>query len=33
MLEKDFLDWKGFQKIIENMEVSENESADDGAAQ
>lgn len=33
MLEKDFLDWKGFQKIIENMEVSENESADDGTAQ
>ncbi len=33
MLKKDFLDWKGFQKIIENMEVSENESADDGAAQ
>lgn len=33
MLEKDFLGWKGFQKIIENMEVSENESADDGTAQ
>lgn len=32
-LERDILDWKGFQKIIENMEVSENESADDGTAQ
>lgn len=32
VLKGNFLDWKGFQKIIENMEVSENESADDGAA-
>lgn len=33
MVERNLLEWKGFQKIIENMEVSENESADDGTAQ
>lgn len=32
MMEYDLLDWKGFQEIIRNMEVSENESAGNGTA-
>lgn len=32
MVEYDLLDWKRFQEIIKNMEVSENESAGNGAA-
>lgn len=32
MVEYDLLDWKGFQGMIKNMEVSENESAGNGAA-
>lgn len=33
MLERNLLGRNGFQKIIENMEISENESADDRTAQ
>lgn len=32
MVEYNLLDWKGFREMINNMEVSENESAGNGAA-